>query len=469
MADLPAEPRTRTNFVVVQGARSKKRPDRGVQDPREFRKTNEAIGLRLREGRLSLLSRKLLNVMMYHAQGLKQPGLNAPIDTPAAKKYFWVPLADLARDAAYGSKDVEFLKQQIEELQNVRILMEDDRRWTSENLVASVTFVNPGGANKFGGRMWFGFAFPPEVHEMVMAPGTYTRLSIVYQGLLRSGPALALYEVCRRYASNPSKLTFIETCEYWHGVLTGSPVSENTTPYKYLKRDVIKPAMAEINALTDIQVELIEYKNGRRVERLQFKVEPARQPHLDFPAPPVVDLDLMGRIMEFGFSQQEASDIVAQYGDDKIRASIAIVQARKEQKGVTPLSSLAAYFKWALRSDLMPASALLAPKKGSSARGSARNAQTSLMDRFLAARAADALSIHMEQTSAEQAEVLARFWAQNKISVLKRGTGLDNAMVRAAFSRWYAMDLWGEPSTQALAAYVEKMEQTTPSVIDHGA
>ena len=40
------------------------------QENRGFRKTNEAIGLRLREGRLSLLSRKILNVMMFHAQNL---------------------------------------------------------------------------------------------------------------------------------------------------------------------------------------------------------------------------------------------------------------------------------------------------------------------------------------------------------------------------------------------------------------
>ena len=60
--------------------------------PMEFRKTNEAIGLRVREGKLSLLTRKIFNVMMYHAQEQRIPGITAPIDTPAAKKYFWIEI-----------------------------------------------------------------------------------------------------------------------------------------------------------------------------------------------------------------------------------------------------------------------------------------------------------------------------------------------------------------------------------------
>ena len=91
-------------------------------DLKQFRKTNEAIGLRVVEGNLSLLSRKVFNVMMYHAQEMKVPGLNAPINTAAAKKYFWIPLSDLARDAAYDSKDVQYLKKQLEEMQNIKLL-----------------------------------------------------------------------------------------------------------------------------------------------------------------------------------------------------------------------------------------------------------------------------------------------------------------------------------------------------------
>jgi hypothetical protein len=425
-------------------------------DPREFRKTNEAIGLRVREGKLSLLTRKVFNVMMYHAQEMKTPGLNAPIDTAAAKKYFWIPLSELARDAHYDSKDTEFLKQQLEELQNVKLLMENERQWTSERLVASITLVNPQGLKKHSGQVWFGFAFPPEVHELVMAPGTYTRFSIFYQGLLRSGSALALYEICRRYATNPSKLTLVETYEHWYGVLTGNPVSrDEPPPYKYFKRDTLKPAIAEINALTDIQVELVEHKNGRRIERLQFRVDLAKQPQLEFPAPPVIDLMLLGQIMELGFTQAEAGELAARHGDDKIRASIAFVRARMDSKGAPALDSPAAYFRWTLKQGEAAAQSLQLQNAGKAA-ASKKAGTPTVMQKFNDARAREALAVYMELDDKEREPIFDRFKAQNTSRVLRLDRGIENPAAKAMFSQWYAKELWSDPSVQDLATFVEQ-------------
>ena len=434
--------------------------------PMEFRKTNEAIGLRVREGKLSLLTRKIFNVMMYHAQEQRIPGVDAPIDTPAAKKYFWIPLSNLARDAAYDSKDTEFLKKQLEELQNIKLLMETERQWTSERLVSSITIVNPQGFKKHGGQVWFGFACPPEVHELVMAPGTYTRFSLLYQGMLRSGSALALYEICRRYATNPSKVTLIETYEHWYGALTGNPVLQEELPeYKYFKRDVIKTAMAEINALTDIQVELIEHKNGRRVEQLQFRVEHTKQSQLEFTAPAVIDLELMGRIMTFGFTQQEAADFVAQYSDDKVRSAVAFVQARIEQKNSPALDSPAAYFRWTLKQGASAAQDLRL-QKSAAKKGAGNGAGTeagkqgdepTVMEKFLAARALDGLAVYKEQDDEERRVIFHRFKQQNTNKLIKLDHGIENALTRSAFTFWYAKELWGDPSVQDMVNFVEKV------------
>lgn len=420
----------------------------------EFRKTNEAIGLRVKEGRLSLLSRKLYNVMVYHAQLLKVPGQNSPIDTEASKKYFWIPLADVARDAAYDSNDTELLKQHIEEFQNIKIHIEDDTQWTSERLVSSVKLVNPLGLRKKGGAVWFGFAFPPEVHELVMSPGTYTKLSIFYQGMLRSGPSLALYEICRRYATNPSKLTGVESYEYWYSALTGNPVREVPPPYKYFKRDVLKTAIAEINSTTDIQVELVEHKNGRRVEKLQFHVELSKQSPLAFPAPPVIDSELMNRIVRFGFSQQDAADISAQYPDDKLRASITLVESRMASRNSPPLDSPAAYFRWSLKQG--GAAAQLQLEKTTKQVATAQKEGPTVMEQFLSARSGEALEIYKELTDGERADVFERFRGTVDTRVIKLNRGIDNPMVRSMFGQWYAQEMWGEPTVEALATFVEQ-------------
>lgn len=428
---------------------------------RELRKSNDAIGLRVVEGKLTLLNRKLLNVLMYHAQEAKVLGLNAPIDTPVAKKYFWVPLSHLARDAHYDSKDTAFLKQQITELQDIKLLLETERQWTSERLVASVTFTNPKGLHSGSGQVWVGFAFPPEVHETVMQPETYTKLSILYQGVLKSGSALALYEICRRYATNPTKVTAIEPYEYWYGSLTGNPVRKDgdLAPYKYFKRDVIKPAIAEINALTDIEIELIEHKNGRRIDRLQFRVEYTKQTPLGLPAPPsMIDIQLLHALMALGLGQNDASDILKNHEEIAVREALSFVHARMNQQGAAPLESPAAFLKWTLKNGSEAAAAhqiKVSRKKGPKP---SDPSQPGIMEMFLSARAGDALAVYKELDEGQRAEVYERFRAQesgHKLAPFEKAT--EHGVTRSLLSMWYAADMWGEPQALDIARYVQQL------------
>ena len=423
---------------------------------REFRKSNDAIGLRVTEGNLSLLSRKVFNVMIYHAQQMKEPGTNAPLSSPTAKKYFWIPLSTLAKDASYDSRDTQNLKDVLEDMQNIKLSMESDRQWTSERLLSSVTLVNPSSVNKNSGQVWLGFAFPPEMHEQVMAPSTYTKLSIAYQSLLRSGASLALYEICRRFATNPSKLTYIQTIEHWHSQITGSPSSERKeVVYKYFKRDILKMAIAEVNKITDIVIEVREIKNGRRIVKLQFQVELKKQARLEFPAPAVIDTALMERIMRFGLSQADACDVMALNTDDVVRLACDRVETRLAVKGLAPLDAPSAYFRWAIANlnatNTKPVQAI--PAKSLSAK---KVLGEDLMTRFLTARAKDAYAVYQQLGDANGKDLFIKFKAQNSNKSLKLELGVTNPMVRSLFSRWYANDLWGEPTAAALAEFVVK-------------
>lgn len=416
----------------------------------EFRKPNESIGLRIKEGKFSLLSRKLYNVLVYHAQKMKVTGQNAPIDTAAAKKYFWIPLADVARSSVYDSNDTEFLKQHIEELQNIKIHMEDDKQWTSERLISSVKLVNPAGLKKKGGMIWIGFAFPPEVFEMVMNPNTYTKLSIYYQGFLRSGASLALYEICRRYATNPSKVTCIESYEYWYGALTGTPVREDPPPYKYFKRDMLKPNISEINASTDIEVELIEHKNGKKVIALQFHVELKRQPDLEFPPSPVINGELITKLMKYGLSQSEASNLTAQHSEEKLLGAIHLTSTRMNARNSPALDAPVAYFRWALKQKT-PAPLKAAPALPNAA---AKGEERSLMERFINARARYAIEQFNALNEVEQADLLELFMQSPDSKGVKLKKGIKGALAQKAIGLWYAQHQCGDPTEEALAAFV---------------
>ncbi|TFW01513.1 RepB family plasmid replication initiator protein [Oxalobacteraceae bacterium OM1] len=425
-------------------------------DLREFRKTNTAIGLRLVEGRLGLLSRKLYNVLLFHAQELKEPGKNAPLARGGSKEYFWVPLAAIQRDASYDSHDTKQLKETLQELQDVRVYMEDEVQWTSERLLAGVSLVNPEGLKKRGGQVWLGFAFPPEVKHLVMDPGVYTRVTLFYQSLLRSGASLALYEQCLRYATNPSRVTLKKNWEWWFGVLTGAPIDANPGEYKYFKRDVIKPAIAEINSTTDITIELIEHKAGRRVAELQFKVKPSQQLPLPMPNGPVIDTELLGRISAFGMSADEAKNLLASTEDAKLRATVGLVERRLRQSNAPKIESPAAYFKMALKNDYAGNEEVAkhTMAKAAAAKAPAEDPIDQLRSKYLVHRAKDALRLYAELDPAEQARVFGDFKSSSDAKGLKiTNFGLATPSVRTAFSMWYAKQNWGDPSTDELLRY----------------
>lgn len=426
----------------------------GTTELKEFRKTNEAIGLRVSEGRLSLLSRKIFNVMVYHAQRIRNKGENAPIDSEAAKNYYWIPLAELARDAAYDSRDTELFKEQVQELQNIRIFSEDAIQWTSERLVSSVKLVNPRGLKKQGGMLWFGFAFPPEVESMVMAPGSYTKLSVYYQALLRSGASLALYEICRRYATNPSKLTNRAEWSWWYGALTGNPVSDAIPEYKYFKRDVLKYAISEINMVTDINVELIEHKQGRRIGSLQFRVTPAQQESLALSAPPIIDGELVQRMMALGLSQEDACNVLATTEDGKLRATLDLTESRVKNSKAGAIASPAGYFKQALR-DGYASSIDIARKniQKEEKKPSVEASVNAIRERYLADRAKDALGMYNEMAATDQSDWLYKFKQSPSAKGLNLSRGLATAVARSAFSMWFAGQQWPEPTDSDLLAF----------------
>jgi len=426
---------------------------------KEFRKTNEAIGLRVSEGSLSLLSRKIFNVMVFHAQTQGVPGENAPIKSEANKNYFWVLLADIAKDAAYDSNDTQQLKDHVEELQNIRIVVEDDKSWTSERLVSSVKLVNPGGLKKRGGQVWFGFAFPPEVSNMVMSPGTYTKLSLYYQTLLRSGPALALYEIARRYATNPSKVTRDEPWEWWYGALTGNPIGETLPQYKYFKRDVLKKSIAEINTMTDLTVELIEHTAGRKIISLQFKVKLSEQQPLTFAAPPLIDSVLIERITALGIPKEEACNLSVLHSDAILKATLELVEVRMKNTTAPKLDSPAAYFKTALRSGYATPSPKEAKKVLTSSPAAAPPAPTSgIRERYTLDRAKAALELFNEIEEDERVELFAEFRVNNKSRASDYKKALEMPSIRSEFSFWYAKKTWpGEPTAEQLLSYAEEI------------
>jgi plasmid replication initiation protein len=180
----------------------------------------------------------------------------------ATEPYFWIRLREVIKSSQFDSNNYDLIKQTTQELLDIKVVAETDTTWTSERLLSGAKIHNTKGLRSQGGEVWIGFAFPREVMQMVLNPNTYTKFSLRFQTALRGNGSLGLYEIARRYPTSPSHLTYRDNWEKWYQAITGTSITETIPEYKYFKRDTLKKAIAEINSVTDITVELIEHAKG---------------------------------------------------------------------------------------------------------------------------------------------------------------------------------------------------------------
>ena len=108
-------------------------------------------------------------------------------------------------------------------------------------------------------------------------------------------------------------------------VLSGRPETDKTTrlEYRIFKRDTLKPALAEVNAVTDLEIELVEHKAGRFIAALQFLIRRKPQANLPLrlPSEPV-GLSLIARAQALGVADARAEDLADAHGTQTLRQGL---------------------------------------------------------------------------------------------------------------------------------------------------
>jgi hypothetical protein len=136
---------------------------------------------------------------------------------------------------------------------------------------------------------------------------------------------------------------------WWRPRLTGVPDSDDAdfSEYKYFKRDVLLPAIKEINLLTDIEVSLNEYKTGRRVTHIQFSSKKKAQEALPINNEQKIVSDaVIKRMIAIGINESLASKIYSDNEENDIILTLDYVEERIDRGGV---ASPAALFRDALK------------------------------------------------------------------------------------------------------------------------
>ena len=213
------------------------------------------------QSKISLLQRRAWNVLLA----------NAYHELPD-KDIHSVSVVELAAKLGFGDGNQEYLKEMLRSLRSCEVewnlLNKDNKQvWGIAGLLASVE-IEEGICS---------YEFPKPLRLKLYNPRVYAKLNLRLQNRFRSRYALVLWEVCFDYfdtTRDQGETPFIPLEMYRE--LMGIEADEYRT-FKALNQFVIKPAIKEINDLTDYFVEVEQKRLGRRIGELKFRITRVNQ------------------------------------------------------------------------------------------------------------------------------------------------------------------------------------------------
>lgn len=274
--------------------------------------------------RISLLGRRLFNVLLHRAQ------------EDGDRDEYEARMHEVLGDASYNSNDTAPIVKVLKELMTTTVEWQSPSNgeietWDACNLLSGAGTTK----DKKTKAVTIRWRYDSKVRAQLLSPDRYARLSLEAITQLSTHASMALYEICARYIDNPGHKTARQPWRWWRPVLTGVMSDDSKTEYRYFKRDVLQTAVAEINARTNLDVRgPIEHKgpDNKTVTDIQFEVylkdagtRPPLKPLANIAA---ADLPVIGRAIESGVKQSEAEALVQKFGAKKVSAAVDELEKR---------------------------------------------------------------------------------------------------------------------------------------------
>jgi hypothetical protein len=405
-----------------------------VEGP-ELRKPHEMIVMIPRSKRVTLTGRRLYNAMLQVAQAR----LAAMEAMPQADFMFEAPLPALLRTTGSSGEDRTAAKRYLREMRGLEVDWEstapgDGVKWRGFSMLSEVVIAVRNGEN------WVSWSYPPSIMAVLREPQRWAAIDLDVLARLGTYTAVALYEICARYRDNPSGLTSRKPAAWWSDALNQAPGGADRREWRKFKSERVKPAIDEINRETDLEVELIEHKQGRAVVEVQFAVRrrmsPSRVP-AGGPAP--VDANLVLRAESLGIREIKMEGLLHEFGDERVRAQLDALERRVAHPRLPALDNAYSYLRTLLRNETVDAPSAVAaapvavppavPVVASGpAPGAARGAtEADAQARWLNARIAE-LRQELVQMPPDQRKV----WVDRAIQELSAKGALSAIIVRRA-------------------------------------
>ena len=262
---------------------------------------------------VGLLARRILNGAYF----LAQHAPDAEVHTYDLRYFKWI--INYA-----NSNNNTHLKRVIREAQKsaVQVNVIDAANPADDNWV-SVPMLGTAGIRK--GQI--SFKIPSELRGQLRDPERYSRLSMRILAGFTSIYALELYERLSIYKAEGSS-------PWWHidefrGLIKVDGL-KSANDFRYFRRDIIQPAIDQINETADIDVGLELRRTGRFYSHLRFTIKVSRNHLLLSTIAASKELyDVL--TSEFGLSDAELDEIAKNresWSDDRLRDAVEFVRHR---------------------------------------------------------------------------------------------------------------------------------------------
>lgn len=386
--------------------------------------------------KISVLTRKVYNVMMHHAQ---IQGAEHPIYRARLREI--IDLVD------FNSNNTEVLKDYFRAMVTTKVEWQSPTRAEGTNWGVSGMIAHAELVAVRGGEVMLEWSYSPKLQQAILDPQRYARVSLNFVSQLRTHAALVLYEICSRYVDNPGGLTARNHWTWWRPVLTGAPEGTNETHehWKYFNRDVVARAVAEVNSITDLQVEAVVHKKGRMMGDLQFKILPRVQQKLPLRSlPSPVDLRDIGRAIELGVPQAKAERLHEKFGAAAFKVGLDSLQTRLARRDLDQVRLPDKFLAAVLANP--PTVVSIEMAEGAASENKAK--RLALLEQYRDSRRRDAESLFNEMPEAERTDILQRFErtlvTNPALAQTYAKRKLNAPMTRGVFLRFLAETLFGE-------------------------
>jgi Initiator Replication protein len=346
-----------------------------TEEPTIVRKANPAIAIRPTTGKLTIISRRIYNLLLYHAQ---QQGI--------ASEEYSLPLAYIVGQIS-SSENNASIKARLREMASTTIEWNsnttgqpEDQEWNIASLLAAK--ITPARQGKPITLTW---SYAPGVRRQLVEPKQYTRLLLQISTQLSLYSAAVLLEIGFQYLTSPGQLTMRESVDWWAAVLKGQPLKK-PVDYRFFKRDTVMPGLREVNEAQS------EHRVGRKVLELQFRI------HRKKPAsgsmtrsnstpdgmapeavPEPVNLELFEVLIGMGLRDVDADALLDSEDHDRIQKAVQYTKARQGK-----VDSPAAYLRTAIKHGYADADAQRDEEKPDAAVNSGQISEVSTAARLVA-------------------------------------------------------------------------------------